>query len=516
MDTWAGVEWRTSKDGLTPFVCKSGRQADWAPQPGSQVAFLKCPTYETLYEGTRGPGKTDTLLMDFVQHVGAERRNENGVQQAGFGEAWRGILFRRTYPELRDVIDKSQAWFKRFVPAAAYNAGEHYWTWPTGERLFFRHFAKEADYWSYHGHAYPWLGWEELTTWPDDKGYRKMQSTNRGTKPGMPRKLRATTNPYGVGHNWVKLRFRLPMGVGLVAGPLITDSRDLGGELEPPRRAIHGELQENQILLQADPTYISKLRAAARSPAELRAWLYGDWNIVAGGMFDDLWNPRVHVLPRLPFGLLPETWRLDRSYDYGSSKPFSVGWWAQSNGERLAYNGRVYGPVRGDLIRIAEWYGWNGVPNEGVRMSARDVAIGIKERESDWGLRNKLGSRVHPGPADDSIFNDYEPDKSYAGDMQREGIRWERADKGKGSRVQGWNQIRKLLQGALPVDGLPRENPGLFVLDRNEQFIRTVPVLPRDVDKDPDDVDTEAEDHVGDEVRYRVRRKQREVAVGRY
>ena len=495
------VEWRPTEDGLTPFLIKTGRKLDWAAQPGSQDAFLQTMLYEVLYEGTRGPGKTDGLLMDFCQHVGQ-----------GFGDKWRGILFRRTYPELRDVIDKANSWFPRFEPSAKYNASEHYWQWPTGEKLYFRHFMKEADYWSYHGHAYPWIGWEELTTWPDDKGYRKMMSTSRSTSPGIPRKYRATTNPYGVGHNWVKLRWRLPMPSGMVMGPIIKDSYDQDGELEPPRMAIHGELSENQILLQADPDYISRLRAAARNPAELRAWLYGDWNIVAGGMFDDVWNPRIHVLPNVPLSEFPREWRMDRSYDHGQSAPFACGWWAESNGEPFHYNGKVYGPVRGDAIRIAEWYGWNGKPNEGVRMSARNIALGIKEREEDWGLRG----RVYTGVADDQIFTDYEPDKSVAGDMAREGIRWEKADKGPGSRVQGWQKMRDMFGAALPNDDGTRENPGLFVLERCDQFIRTVPVLPRDVDKDPDDVDTESEDHIGDDVRYRVRRRRRDVRTGKF
>lgn len=502
MSNWIGaVDWRDTNEGLTPYVAKSGKRAEWAPQPGSQVAFLACPHYETLFEGTRGPGKTDALLMDFIQHV-----------DQGYGEAWRGILFRRTYPELRDVIDKSLAWFKRFHPNAKYNAGEHYWHWPTGEKLFFRHFMKEQDYWSYHGHSYPWLGWEELTTWPDDSGYRKMQSTNRGTHKGMPRKLRSTTNPYGVGHNWVKLRFRLPIPYGGIMGPTITDSYDLDGELEPPRVAIHGELRENKILLSSDPTYISKLRAAARNAAELKAWLYGDWNIVAGGMFDDVWNPKIHVLPNIPIHSIPRQWRMDRSYDHGQSHPFSVGWWAESNGEPVVANNTIYGPIRGDIIRIAEWYGWNGRPNEGMPMTARNIALGIKEREEDWGIR----SRVKTGMADDQIFTDYEPEKSVAGDMQSVGIRWEKADKGPGSRVQGWQKMRDMFQAALPVKGGTRENPGLFVLERCDQFKRTVPVLPRDVDKDPDDVDTDAEDHIGDETRYRVRQRRRDVRTGKY
>lgn len=492
------IEWRETPEGLLAFHL--GDRVEWAPQEGSQVAFLDCPVFECLYEGTRGPGKTDALLMDFAQHCGQ-----------GYGEAWRGLLFRRTYPELRDVIDKSLNWFSRAFPEAKYNKGEHYWEWPGGEKLYFRHFKNEADYWSYHGHAYPWIGWEELTTWPDDYGFKKMQSCSRSTHPDLPRKYRSTTNPYGVGHNWVKLRYRLPIAAGKIKGPIIRDARDFDGNLEPQRVAIHGELLENKILMHAEPDYVSKIRAAARNHAELRAWLYGDWNIVAGGMFDDLWNPRVHVVPGFPFQLTPLGWRVDRSYDHGQSAPFSVGWWAQSNGEPVYHDNRVYGAVPGDIYRIAEWYGWNGRPNEGVRMLSRDIAAGILERQKDWGLKG----RVKPGPADSSIYDDFEPGKSVAGEMASRNVRWEHADKGPGSRKQGWEQLRKLMKGALPVPNGPREHPGLFVFERCDQFIRTVPVLPRS-DKDMDDVDTEAEDHTGDEARYRVRRKRRDVAGGRF
>lgn len=500
---WDAVEWRDTEEGYRAHY--KGKAVAWAPQPGSQVAFLTCPIFECLYEGTRGPGKTDALLVDFAQHCGV-----------GYKEHWRGVLFRRTYPELQDVIAKSQSLFKRVWPEAKYNASEHFWTWPDGEKLYFRQFNRLSDYDKFHGHAYPWQGWEELTNWPDDKGFKKMQSCCRATVKGMPRKIRATTNPFGVGHNWVKMRYRLPILPGRVKGDVIRNAVDFEGQTEPPRVAIHGYLEENQVLLQADPDYVSRIRAAASSPAELRAWLYGDWNIVAGGMFDDLWNPSVHVLPNIPFEKIPGRWRIDRSYDHGQSAPFSVGWWAQSNGERFKHNGILYAPVRGDIIRIAEWYGWNGRPNEGVKMLSSDIADGIKEREQDWGLYRRGRSIVKPGPADTSIYDDYEPDKSVAGDMSKRGIRWERADKGPGSRKHGWQQMRKLFKGALPQEGGPRENPGLFVLQRCEQFIRTVPVLPRDVDKDPDDVNTDAEDHIGDEVRYRVRRKQREVATGKY
>ncbi|WP_217468758.1 hypothetical protein, partial [Staphylococcus aureus] len=109
---------------------------------------------ETLYAGTRGPGKTDALLMDFGQHVGQ-----------GFGAEWRGILFRQTLPQLDDVIKKSRKWFPLIWPKAVYNKVDKLWTWPTGETLKFSYMNDPEDYWNYHGHAYPWIGWEELCNW---------------------------------------------------------------------------------------------------------------------------------------------------------------------------------------------------------------------------------------------------------------------------------------------------------------------------------------------------------------
>jgi hypothetical protein len=305
------------------------------------------------------------------------------------------------------------------------------------------------------------------------------------------------------GHNWVKARWRLPIPRGKIVGPIIRDSLDLDGNIEPPRVAIHGYLQENKVLLAADPRYVQKLRSAASNPAELKAWLYGDWNIVAGGMFDDVWNPRVHIVPTFPSEIIPRGWKLFRGYDHGSSKPFSVGIWAESNGEPLVYGGKAYGIIRGDLIRVREWYGWSGRDNEGCKLASTDIAQGILDRLDDWGLRG----RVKPGPADSSIFDAYEGSKSVASDMKQKGVRWVPAVKGPGSRKAGWEQMRKFLKGSLPdAESGIREEPGMFISECCMHFIRTVPVLPRDK-RDPDDVDTEAEDHVGDETRYVLRRK---------
>lgn len=224
----------------------------------------------------------------------------------------------------------------------------------------------------------------------------------------------------------------------------------------------------------------------------------GDWNIVDGGMFDDVWNDRTHVLE--PFDI-PKSWHVDRSFDWGSSKPFSVGWWAESDGtEATLKDGSKRNFPRGTLFRISEWYGWNGKPNEGLKMLAGDIAKGIKEREASLGLT------VKPGPADNSIF-DTQDGNCIADNMAAAGVRWERSDKSPGSRKNGWELLRGRLSESRKH---PMERPGLFVFSNCRQFIRTVPTLPRDESK-TDDVDTESEDHVADETRYRVTMPRRQI-----
>lgn len=449
----------------------------WEPQKGSQYKFLKCPFYEALYEGTRGNGKTDSLLMDFAQHCGQ-----------GFGVNWRGILFRQTYPQLADIVAKSKKWFYQIFPGIRFNESTYTWKWPTGEELLLRHMKTENDYWNYHGHEYPWIGWEELTNWPTSVCYDKMKSCSRSSFPGMPRKYRSTCNPFGVGHGWVKMRFVDP-------APALAPIDDQLGK----RIRIHGDVEENSRLLAADPDYISKLEAIEDENLR-KAWRYGDWDIVAGGIFTEVWEPTKHVLT--PFDI-PATWRVDRSFDWGSSKPFSVGWWAESDGcEVELHDGTKRNFPRGTLFRINEWYGWNGKPNEGLKMLAADVAKGIKEREKAMGLV------VRPGPADNSIF-DTQDGHCIADNMAAQGVRWERSDKSPGSRTNGWELVRGRLAAGKKF---PMEEPGLFVFSTCRQWLRTVPTLPRD-EKKMDDVDSDAEDHTGDETRYRVSMPKRTVTT---
>lgn len=465
----------------------------WQAQPGSQEAFLAAKyIFEVIYEGTRGPGKTDTLLMDFYSDVGK-----------GYGHSWKGILFRQTFPQLQDVISKCLKWFSLVCPGARYNASSHTWYFPDGEQLLLRQFMREDDYWNFHGHEYPWVGWEELCNWHTLDGYKRMMSTCRSTHPEVAKiiRYRSTTNPYGPGHNEVKYHFQLPSSRGIVNWKPEGDN----GEILPPRLAIHGNIYENKILLQADPGYIDRIKASAKNEAEAKAWLEGSWDVVAGGMFDDVWDPKIHVLPGFA---IPSSWRIDRSFDWGSTKPFSLGWWAQSDGSDVQLgDGRWMSTVRGDLFRIGEYYGWDGKPNKGLNMLAADIAKNAVQKEMELGIYG----RVKPGPADSAIYTT-EDGNCIADNMAKpirlddgrrvKGIRFLPADKRKNSRVGGWQKMRQMMKNSIP-NGKPRELPGLFIFSDCYHFIRTIPVLSRDKNN-LDDIDTNVEDHVADEARYRI------------
>ena len=476
-----------------PLPLLDGKKVVWKALAGSQNSFLQCPFFEVLFHGNRGPGKTDGLIWCYGQDVGK------------FGAAWAGVIFRQTYPQLADVQAKTEKWFRQtFGGHAKFNRAKMLWEWDSGERLLLRHLARPEDYWNYHGHEYPFLGFEELCNWSTPDCYTSMFACCRSSTEGVPKIVRATTNPYGPGHNWVKDRFQL-------AGQwwnTITQLRPVNaeGKVERERCAIHGDVRENTILLKADPDYQTTVTSSSFNKAMLEAWLTGSWDIVAGGMFGDVWDPQYNIVK--PFQI-PHTWRIDRAFDWGSSRPFSVGWYAESDGsDYIDGNGKVRSSVRGDVFRINEWYGWSGRPNEGKQMLAVDVAKGIVERELLW----KLNGKVRPGPADSSIY-DVENGMSIGNDMEKpvrignlmyKGVVWTKADKRPGSRKSGWELMRNMMKQAHPNQGRPRERPGLFVFENCTQFMRTVPTLPRD-EKDMDDIDTDAEDHIGDETRYRLR-----------
>ena len=509
----------------------------WQPIPktSQEVAYYSDCDH-TLYTGTRGPGKTDTQLMAFRKNVGQ-----------GYGPFWRGIILDREYKNLDDLILKSRRWFPEFNDGCKFMASTSAlkWVWPTGEELLFRSATDERDYWDYHGHEYPFIGWNELTKYPDPNLYDMFMSTNRtsfrpedypvyidrilerdygvqmqvsprhkNAKPGLldPIKLQvfSTTNPYGPGHNWVKRRFIDPAPYGEVVATEIKVIDPKTKEKQTVRKtqvAIFGSYIENVYLTKE---YIATL-TQEKDKNRRKAWLTGSWDIVAGGAFDDVWKPERHVVPRF---VIPPSWKLDRAFDDGSSHPFAVGWFAEADGTEAD----VLNPATGEwekfcpqpksIIQFFEWYGSEldeqtgqasiGT-NKGLKLSARMIAQGIKERETSLMVNGWISSQPRPGPADNRIRNVIDKELETTEQiMLKNGVAWETSDKSPGSRIVGMQLLRDRLEAATNDEG-----PGFYVMENCRATIGILPTLPRDAKK-LDDVDTSAEDHPYDMIRYRV------------
>lgn len=485
----------------------------WKPLPGSQALALSCPANHILYEGTRGPGKTDCQLMFFRRFVGI-----------GYGASWRGVIFDRGYKSLDDLIGKSQRWFPKLDEKAQFKAAksDYRWVWPTGEQLLFRQIKKASDYWNYHGQEFPFIGWNELSKYPTPDLYDAMMSCNRSSflpeehasfgsdnkrlvVPPIPLAVFSTTNPYGPGHNWIKARFidAAPPGKMIrtttnVFDPALQERRDV----VKTQVRIFGSYKENRYL---PAEYIAELENIT-DDNKRRAWLWGDWDIVAGGALDDVWGQHL-VLPRFR---IPPSWRVDRSLDWGSTHPFSVGFWATATLEpaRLP-DGTLFAPFPGSLIRIAEWYGTPRIgTNKGLKLSATDLAIGIRKREDELRMYKWISTPVYPGPADSQIRANYESDsETLASKMEKHGVTWHDSNKSPGSRITGLELLRDRMEASRSNNG-----PGIYFMDNCAASLKLLPTIPRDEDN-PDDVDTESEDHLYDDVRYRVLHKARLVTV---
>ena len=435
----------------------------WKPQ-ARQAAFMARPEYEALYGGAAGGGKSDALVIE-------------ALRQAHIPH-YKGLILRKTFPQLAELIDKTLNYYPRAFPKCRYNSTNHTWTFPSGAKIRFGSMQHSKDRVQYQGQAYDFIAFDELThfTWEE---YSYMFSRNRPNGPGTRVYIRSTANPGGIGHGWVKERF-------ITAAPAMQPIREEITWREPDgtqhsreqaRIFVPSSVFDNPALLQNDPDYVQRL--AAMPEAERRALLYGDWDSFSGQVFTEWVNDRDHYRDRkhthviAPFAI-PQDWAIWCGLDWGYSRPFSVGWYAVDRERRL--------------YRIREYYGCTGTPNQGVRMEPGEVAREIRRIEAeDPNLKGRRISRV----GDPAIWGS-DGTESIGALMERERVYFERGDH---ARIDGKMQLHHRL--AFDGDGVPM----LYVFSTCRHFIRTVPNLIYD-EKNVEDIDTDGEDHCYDESRY--------------
>lgn len=435
----------------------------WTPQK-KQAIFQSRGEYEALYGGAAGGGKSDALLTEALRQVHIPH--------------YRALILRKTYPQLSELIDRSRDLYSRAYPKAKYNDSKHFWLFPSGAKIYFGAMQHTKDRINYQGKRYDFIAFDELThfTWDE---YSYMFSRNRPSGSGTRVYMRATTNPGGIGHAWVKERFitaappltpiKTEMSVAKPDGKLITVVRN--------RIFVPSTVFDNKQLLRNDPNYLANLSMLPEK--ERNALLYGDWDSFCGQVFAEWKNDSAHYKDRVfthviePFAI-PKEWKIYRGFDFGYSKPFAVEWMA------VDHDGRIY--------VIAEYYGCTENANEGIKYTPQQIAGKIKQMENEH--PNLKGRKIY-GIADPAISK-AETGQSIEDMMAKEGVFFNMGDH---ERLPGKMQFH--YRFAFDENGIPM----MYVFSNCRHFIRTIPSLTYD-STNVEDIDTNSEDHIYDCVRY--------------
>lgn len=466
----------------------------WDAQP-KQAAFIACPADDVAFGGARGGGKSDAVIGDWASHE--DLFHEHAI----------GLALRRERTQLIELIERAK---QILLPIGhKWHEQDKYFRGPHGGRLRFAYLENDSDADAYQGHGYTRLYIEEVGTFPAESPIAKLQATLRSGH-GVPCQMKSTCNPGGPGHQWVKARYKLdthPHGMEIFRFEYTNPFTKK--KIEKTRVFIPSKVVDNKYL---GDDYVANLFQVG-SENLVKAWLTGDWSVIEGAFFPE-WSTDRHVIR--PFEI-PGSWTRFRSGDWGSAKPFSIGWWAVV-GDDYRFDGRVL--PRGALVRYREWYGASA-PNVGLKLFAEEVADGIAERELQeprnedgdpaisYGVLDPSAFDVNGGPSIAENMAKPKIDKA-TGRIIRKGVFFRKADNkrtAKKGSMSGWDQVRARLVGTCDRDentgavNWETGDPMMFVFSNCRDLIRTLPALQHD-DVNAEDVDTEQEDHAPDEARY--------------
>ena len=239
-------------------------QNRWIPHKPTlkQARFLMRPEREALYGGAAGSGKSDCLLMGALQYVDVP--------------GYAALLLRRTYADLAlpgALMDRASEWLQG--TAAKWSEKDKTWRFPSGATVTFGYLESENDKYRYQSAEFQFIGFDELTQFTETQYRYLFSRLRRLAGVDVPLRMRAASNPGGIGHEWVKRRF-------------IDEGEQHG------RPFVSARLEDNPHLDIAE--YEESL--AKLDPVTRRQLRYGDWSVQpAGNMFKREWFEIVQAVP---------------------------------------------------------------------------------------------------------------------------------------------------------------------------------------------------------------------------
>ena len=455
------------------------------------LAYLT-PAQEVLFGGAAGGGKSHLMRVAAILWCLAIP----GLQI---------YLFRRTVKDLEKNHFKGPTSFPALLYALVQSRYcrivKNEVRFANGSCVFLNHCEHEADADNYRGYEFHVLLIDELTHFTE-RQYRMLQSRLRMTDEfkaaNVPDNLRGqfprilcSSNPGGVGHHFVKRHW-------IEHGPMVihrTAPEDNEGNpviesiagmplLVRPRQFIPSSLMDNPSL---DPQEYAAGLASMGDPLLIRAMLDGDWSIVAGAMFGDVWRAHRHICPRFD---IPADWPIWRGADDGFGNPHCTLWGTRD-------------PETGTIFIIDEVYGAKLLPDNVIaRVKAEDLGIVRADGNGNPYPNGRLLSGILDSAAwaDTGVAKRETPTEkiSRADQFNAGGLRFTRCKKWTGCASAGWKNIHRLLA---PNPRCPDGMPGLRVFPKCANLIRTLPAVMRDL-KDPEEIAENQDDHAPDALRY--------------
>lgn len=397
------------------------------PHTGGQTNAFGRGEFEVFYGGAAGPGKTWWLVIDAL---GLQYRHTQLGMAAVQHPDYRGILFRRETPQLGDLIDEAKRYYlgppfyAKYVSKRVGEPGSIF-DFPSGAKIYCAHIENEDDKHKYDGFEFQFAGFDELTQFLLTQ-YMHIFSRCRSVIPFLPPRVRATSNPVGIGLVWVKKRFikngSFRISPNTVYYFIPDDEKDIKenptgiqcGKTNPfalSRVFIPGNVYDNKTLMNSDPAYISRIMAMGKRYR--LALLNGDWDAFSGDFFDDLDTSYMGVEPFM----IPTEWYLEGSIDPGYSSPCSFGLRARD--------------FEGNIYKIFNYYA--------ARLSPDQHATAIMNRikTCPW-TRGRMPERIVAGAdawAKKDKFSIQASETTFADIFEDAGLHLERAVQ---DRIMGW------------------------------------------------------------------------------